>query len=74
MQLEDGSEVLGDLVVDATGRASRLPQWLRESGLTDSVPHPETVTSGVVYASRRYRRPANCPQVLLLLLRFPHGI
>lgn len=67
MQLKNGSEVLGDLVVDATGSSSRLPQWLRESGLTDSVPCPETVTSGVCYASRRYRRPADCPEVLLFL-------
>ncbi|MGW7298282.1 FAD-dependent oxidoreductase [Streptomyces sp. NPDC054829] len=43
------------LVVDATGRASRTPQWLTELGL----PEPKTreVDSGVAYASRVYRAP-----------------
>ncbi|MEU8588715.1 FAD-dependent monooxygenase [Streptomyces sp. NPDC048664] len=44
-----------DLVVDASGRTSRAPVWLRELG------HPQvverTVDAGLVYASRVYRAP-----------------
>ncbi|WP_445398646.1 FAD-dependent monooxygenase [Streptomyces sp. LE64] len=44
-----------DLVVDATGRASRAPAWLRDLGLP---PVPQrTVSSGLVYASRLFRAP-----------------
>lgn len=64
--LKDGSKVLGDLVVDAAGRASKVPQWLRDSGV--HVSSPETVGSGLHYSSRRYRRPANWPKVLTAAL------
>ncbi|MEW2498597.1 FAD-dependent monooxygenase [Streptomyces nodosus] len=44
-----------DLVVDASGRASRAHVWLRELGLP---PVPErTVDAGFAYASRMYRAP-----------------
>ncbi|MFF4901567.1 pyridine nucleotide-disulfide oxidoreductase [Streptomyces sp. NPDC001068] len=44
------------LVVDATGRGSRLPGWLEGLGL----PAPEfrEVDSGIAYASRMFRAPA----------------
>ncbi|WP_442819193.1 NAD(P)/FAD-dependent oxidoreductase [Streptomyces sp. NBC_01236] len=46
-----------DLVVDATGRASRAPEWLTALGL----PEPEVrhVNSGLAYASRVFRAPEN---------------
>ncbi|WP_141204801.1 FAD-dependent oxidoreductase [Streptomyces griseorubiginosus] len=44
-----------DLVVDATGRASRTPQWLAALGLP--APHSRTVDSGLAYASRLFRAP-----------------
>jgi 2-polyprenyl-6-methoxyphenol hydroxylase-like FAD-dependent oxidoreductase len=44
-----------DLVVDATGRASRTPVWLDELGYAR--PAEEKVTVNVGYASRRYRLP-----------------
>jgi 2-polyprenyl-6-methoxyphenol hydroxylase-like FAD-dependent oxidoreductase len=44
-----------DLVVDATGRASRTPQWLRKLGLP--APEERQVNSGLAYASRLYRAP-----------------
>ena len=52
----DGSAeetVLGDLVVDATGRGSRLPVWLESLGR----PRPETerLFVDVGYASRQHR-------------------
>ncbi|MFJ4836472.1 pyridine nucleotide-disulfide oxidoreductase, partial [Streptomyces sp. NPDC088747] len=44
-----------DLVVDATGRASRAPQWLDTLGLP--APRQRRVDSGLAYASRFYRAP-----------------
>jgi 2-polyprenyl-6-methoxyphenol hydroxylase-like FAD-dependent oxidoreductase len=55
----DGSaeeHLLADLVVDATGRGSRLPIWLES--LAYPAPRQERVDIGVGYASRRYRLPA----------------
>ncbi len=46
--------VPADLVVDASGRGSRGPQWLEEVGWT--APPVEQVTIGLAYASRSYRR------------------
>lgn len=44
-----------DLVIDATGRGSRAPQWLSELGLPDV---PATVVdAGLAYASRVVRPP-----------------
>ncbi|GHH46582.1 NAD(P)/FAD-dependent oxidoreductase [Lentzea cavernae] len=44
-----------DLVVDATGRGSRLPAWLAEFGLPDV--QSESVDSGLAYATRIFRAP-----------------
>jgi 2-polyprenyl-6-methoxyphenol hydroxylase-like FAD-dependent oxidoreductase len=54
----DGSaeEVLGaDLVVDATGRGSRIPVWLEALGYAR--PPKEEVRIGLGYATRTYRLP-----------------
>jgi 2-polyprenyl-6-methoxyphenol hydroxylase-like FAD-dependent oxidoreductase len=49
-------EVLGaDLVVDATGRGSRTPSWLRALGYAP--PETEQVRVGLGYATRTYRLP-----------------
>ncbi|MFE7120530.1 FAD-dependent oxidoreductase [Streptomyces sp. NPDC057654] len=45
-----------DLVVIATGRHSRLPQWLTDAGLP--APAALSVDAGLSYASRVYRRDA----------------
>ena len=59
--VEDGPDEEADLVVDASGRGSRLPTWLAALGL--AVEEPETVDAGLGYASRLYRardgRPAD---------------
>jgi 2-polyprenyl-6-methoxyphenol hydroxylase-like FAD-dependent oxidoreductase len=55
----DGSaeEVLGaDLVVDATGRGSRIPVWLEALGYAR--PERELVRIGLGYATRTYRLPS----------------
>ncbi|MFI0960988.1 FAD-dependent monooxygenase [Streptomyces sp. NPDC021080] len=46
-----------DLVVDATGRASRAPVWLTDLGLPPV--EERVVDAGVGYASRIYRAPAS---------------
>lgn len=44
-----------DLIVDASGRASRLPGWLAAAGLPR--PEPRRVASPLVYSSRMYELP-----------------
>ncbi|MGW1759100.1 FAD-dependent oxidoreductase [Streptomyces mirabilis] len=46
-----------DLVIDASGRASRAPVWLRELGLPPV--QERTVDAGIGYASRIYRAPGS---------------
>lgn len=46
-----------DLVVDATGRASRAPRWLKELGYEP--PEETVVTAHLGYASQLYRVPEN---------------
>ncbi len=49
-------EVLdADVVVDASGRGSRLRQWLAPLGVP--APAEETVDSGIAYSTRIYRAP-----------------
>jgi 2-polyprenyl-6-methoxyphenol hydroxylase-like FAD-dependent oxidoreductase len=59
----------GDLVVDATGRGSRLPHWLETMGYPP--PQQERVDIGVGYASRRYRLPPGALGNDLVLLSAP---
>ncbi|MEW2623250.1 FAD-dependent oxidoreductase [Streptomyces sp. NPDC048106] len=49
------TELRADLVIDASGRASRTPQWLAELGVSGLA--EDRVDSGLVYASRMYRAP-----------------
>lgn len=46
-----------NLVVDATGRGSRLPSWLADFGLPSV--HSESVDSGLAYATRIFRAPTS---------------
>ncbi|MFF0698404.1 FAD-dependent oxidoreductase [Streptomyces tendae] len=58
----DGEEdtLLADLVLDASGKASRTPRWLEELGAQQ--PTTRAVDSGLVYASRLYQAPAGLPE------------
>lgn len=51
---DDPRTLAADLVVDATGRASRAPEWLR--ALAAPVPPQDQVEVDLGYASRFYRR------------------
>jgi 2-polyprenyl-6-methoxyphenol hydroxylase-like FAD-dependent oxidoreductase len=54
----DGTDTLtADLVVDATGRGSRTPQWLEALGLPKVT--EREVNAGVVYATRLYKAPGS---------------
>ncbi|MFF8592106.1 NAD(P)/FAD-dependent oxidoreductase [Streptomyces sp. NPDC015220] len=44
-----------DLVIDASGRTSRLPRWLATLGISDLA--RDVIDSGLAYASRIYRAP-----------------
>jgi 2-polyprenyl-6-methoxyphenol hydroxylase-like FAD-dependent oxidoreductase len=49
----DGEEVRADLVVDATGRSSKLPDWLEAAGARG--PIEEAEDSGFIYYTRFFR-------------------
>ncbi len=53
---DDGQtqEILADLVIDATGRGSRTPQWLKEMGY--DAPEVSEVKVNVGYTTRVYKR------------------
>ncbi|HUP87592.1 MAG TPA: tryptophan 7-halogenase [Acidimicrobiales bacterium] len=53
VRLEDGTELLADWVVDASGRRSPLPSWLAALGGPPLVEREED--TGIVYSSRFYR-------------------
>jgi 2-polyprenyl-6-methoxyphenol hydroxylase-like FAD-dependent oxidoreductase len=51
-----GADLAAELVVDASGRGSRAPQWL--AGLGYAAPAETRINPLLGYASRRYRVPA----------------
>jgi 2-polyprenyl-6-methoxyphenol hydroxylase-like FAD-dependent oxidoreductase len=58
-------DILADLVVDATGRGTRTPAWLRQIGYDP--PAEEQVRVDVMYASRHLRlRPGFGPKLVLI--------
>ncbi len=59
----------GDLIVDASGRQSRAPEWLRDLGF--SPPVETTINSFLGYASRRYRLRSDMKPDWRMLVIFP---
>ncbi|MCT7660929.1 FAD-dependent oxidoreductase [Mycobacterium deserti] len=53
--LDDGAVVSADLVIDATGRGTRLPVWLEKWGYQR--PREDTVDVGIAYSSQRVQVP-----------------
>ncbi len=65
----DGEVVGADLVVDASGRSSKLRNWLADGGIT--TPEPEVVDSRTGYATRIYTAPEDFPVVYAESLSAP---
>jgi len=63
---EDRAELYADLVVDASGRYSKAPQWLVDLGY--EAPPVETINSNLRYASRFYAKPEQFPSEWLNLI------
>jgi len=55
VRTDDGEELDADLVVDATGRRTKLAEWLAAAG--GPAPHVESEDNGFVYHSRYFRGP-----------------
>ncbi|MCV7280129.1 tryptophan 7-halogenase [Mycolicibacterium flavescens] len=55
VRLDSGEQVAADLVVDATGRGTRLPAWLQKWGYER--PREDVVQVGIGYASQRVQVP-----------------
>ncbi len=51
--------IKADLIVDASGRGSRAPQWLRELGF--EAPEEIVINASLGYTSRVFRRPGTLP-------------
>jgi 2-polyprenyl-6-methoxyphenol hydroxylase-like FAD-dependent oxidoreductase len=69
---EDES-LMADLVVDASGRNSRTPEWLQALGYTP--PEETSINAFLGYASRWYQRPPGFQadwKVLILFAQAPH--
>jgi hypothetical protein len=54
---ERAEEIRADLIVDASGRESRAPQWLES--MDYAAPQETRINSFLGYSSRFYRRPAD---------------
>lgn len=57
VKLEGGQELAADLVIVATGRTPRLPQWLKAAGYAE--PPVNKVDPRLVYAKRAVRMPSD---------------
>ncbi|MCY9659264.1 FAD-dependent monooxygenase [Paenibacillus chondroitinus] len=55
-------DYMADLVVDASGRASKLTQWLKEFGY--DVPSPDRMKAAIGYSTRRYHVPAHMKHLI----------
>ncbi|HLM97504.1 MAG TPA: hypothetical protein VK283_14395 [Acidimicrobiales bacterium] len=66
-----GEEIHADLVVDATGRRSPLPDWLESAGARRPV--EELEDSGFVYYGRHFRSPDGTTPPILGPLVQTHG-
>ena len=63
VRTETGEEMGADLVVDATGRRSPLPDWLAAVG--GRRPHEELEDSGFIYYGRHFRSAdGSCPAII----------
>ncbi|MFE6283687.1 NAD(P)/FAD-dependent oxidoreductase [Streptomyces sp. NPDC057877] len=66
VRLDDSADLTADLVVDASGRGSRIMTWLPTLGLTGI--RERTVDSGLVNATRIYRMPSGAERFPLTIV------
>jgi flavin-dependent dehydrogenase len=66
--------IAADLVIDASGRRSKLPEWLKDAGF--DAPHEQAVLSYMGYATRLYRKPTDrtYPPLLFMVARPDAGL
>ncbi|MBD1879443.1 FAD-dependent monooxygenase [Coleofasciculus sp. FACHB-T130] len=57
VETQNSASLPADLVVDATGRNSKTPEWIKALGYTP--PQETVINSFLGYASRWYQRPAD---------------
>ena len=59
MELRDGEALACELLVDASGRGSKLPEFLAGEGRTLPGLRRDVVNSGLVYITRTLKTPPN---------------
>jgi hypothetical protein len=65
-QIEQQETLTADLVIEASGRSSKLPQWLTTLGYKLS--EDEYVTSAIGYSTRYYKMPSDKRNVAIMLI------
>ncbi|HEY4383058.1 MAG TPA: FAD-dependent oxidoreductase, partial [Ktedonobacteraceae bacterium] len=65
-QLEQQTTLAADLVIESSGRSSKLPQWLTAMGYM--LPEDEHVTSAIGYSTRNYKIPAHKRNVSVMVI------
>ena len=65
-QLDLQTTLAADLVIEASGRSSKLPQWLTTLGY--ELPEDESVTSAIGYSTRYYKIPPDKRNVAIMLI------
>ncbi|PJZ69096.1 hypothetical protein CH373_17645 [Leptospira perolatii] len=69
VRLSSGKELFADLIVDASGRGSRCPQWLESLGYPK--PFEEKIGIDLAYTSFLCKAPKNFDQNWKLLIEYP---
>src|SRR5689334_13113894 len=64
--LEQQETLTADLVIEASGRSSKLSQWLTALGY--KLPDDEYVTSAIGYSTRYYKMPSDKRNVAIMLI------
>ncbi|MBO0780223.1 MAG: FAD-dependent oxidoreductase, partial [Ktedonobacteraceae bacterium] len=65
-QLEQQTQLAADLVIEASGRSSRLSQWLADLGY--ELPEDERVTARIGYSTRYYKIPSHKRDVAVMVI------
>jgi 2-polyprenyl-6-methoxyphenol hydroxylase-like FAD-dependent oxidoreductase len=65
-QLEQQTQLTADLVIEASGRSSKLSQWLSDLGY--QLPESERVSGAIGYSTRYYKIPPHKKDVAVILV------